>query len=585
MNQVLIKADNLEKRTDVIKNVASYREILKDSVINEVSINEADQLFGEDLFKILSNILLLAGIIVLTIGTVIVLQIVLTVVMNKMKDFGVFRSFGFKNSHIVKYILSIGLSIGISSLLLGVAAGAVIGNLLTSMFARYLNLFVGLKIDFGAIFTGAGIGILFSLIATVPAITIVLKEPIVSALNFSRVSGARFPSLKLLNIKNKLIFRQISKTRFRVFMTLLFISVAGSAFIAAGSFRRSFDGTMSGIMDKFYKAQYLIDFADYYPLNDIKDTLMRELPDGTILEPYVVGEAVKVQASDETWRPNTTIIGVNPDSDIWNLKGFVKQGRLYSISDEAVLGERLASLIGKSVGDTITIHAKKGFSTTFNIVGIARIYEARGEVVYVLPGVLRDIAVQGYENTEYFKHYGYRLPDSAEIDNYSRIIKDNAEAIDSNVQFTPLSVLIKQGKSMTGAISGLVFFMSVMISLSAVFGLLTNIRLDIWGKRKEIATQIALGFKKSSIIWHFVKKYLAHSFIAWLISVFIGFFLSVLVMYFFDKQITPVEFLFSYTSIIVVAVFLPLFCILIAYMSTLQLIKNFDIPEVLKVQT
>ncbi len=572
------------KHETVRQTLHEILEKVRSFIVLETELNEMKGVMGEEQVYLLSSLLFIAGIIAFIVGAILVFQTVFRIVLLKIKDYGTLQSLGLPKHIVFGQIFLIAGIIGVLAILFGLILGVVLGNFLTAKFSQFLNIPFFWTIRPQALLFGATFGSIFCLLASLYPMIFLARQPIVSILKYNQTNNQKTSFRNTKIPLNWLIpLRQIFKSPFRTSLSLLFLVFATAAFIAAQTFNFSFSNTLDMLLNQYYHFDFLIEFHTPQEHEKFLAAIKARLPEEKILvEPFISPFIVKVkQSNTEEWQDQIALMGISSSSQTWKVDSFLSQGCMFSQENEVVVSERTANLCNIGLNQTITLEDQNCRRFHFRVVGLVKAYENRGLYIYGRPQDINKNFLNLSEDK--FSAFAIRLS------NVSPLAKDKlqeaAKSLSLDFSTAPLVVRKEQGRRVLMALTGLVFLLAILIAMSAIFGLATNITLEIWERTREISTEIALGISPLSIILNFIRQYILQSLSAWILSIFAGYALSVFVVHFFDQYITPIDFLFPFSSLLISGITIAFLCIGCSFITAYHAIKKLDVVQTLKSQT
>jgi ABC-type lipoprotein release transport system permease subunit len=371
--------------------------------------------------------------------------------------------------------------------------------------------------------------------------------------------------------------RRILSQPLRTLLLLVILGVASAMFIASISFSLSCDRLVDNIY-KYYNFDYSLELGRPQLPERIQTDLSNAIgKENIIIEPYSPPINVNMYKKDGSLENIVCLIGISNNSKNWSVNSLITSGKMYKNSNQALIGERLARNSNFKIGDIITIEAEDRIKYNFEVVGLVKSYENRGYFIYTMPEKVREVET-GKADASY-RNFAIRLANS------EKLILEAAKKTTPDIVLTTLGDKMEQAKNAVNSFKLLVYMLAVLIFFAALFGLGININLGIWEKQQEIAVQLALGIPSRCLVASFIRQFVFQGIIAWLISIIGGFGLGYLLVQFFDKFLTPMDYYFSISSVLWSFLVITALCLVGSAITVSHLIKNINIPLVLKIQS
>jgi len=245
------------------------------------------------------------------------------------------------------------------------------------------------------------------------------------------------------------------------------------------------------------------------------------------------------------------------------------------LTDEgAIINEKLASVMGIDLGDTVVIKDDNDNEAKIRIMGVCEYYMMHA--VYISETYYqRAFGSAPDMNTIYIKNSPFAS--SVEINRLSEAILDK-----SGVSAVVAKSVIVEQYGKTLASFKMVIWLIIILAASLAFVVLMNLTtINIAERTRELATIEVLGFHDMESAMYIYRESLIVSFVCALIGVFSGRFLHLLLAgmiessnMMFGRQIKPISF--------IIAVGLTMIFTIVVDFITSRRIRSIDMIEALK---
>ena len=454
-------------------------------------------------------------------------------------------------------------------------AGSIVGTVILSLalpyvvqtayaIIYYVPKFM-LPFDLGIAFISGGLGFVIVLGATLAALMKTLREkPAELMLPRAPKAGKRIlleciPALwKRVSFSWKVTFRNLFRYKKRLFMTL--IGIAGCTGLLLTGLGLS--DSINDIIDKQYgpiiKYDTVISCEDDISQQS-KDELESLLSEGESEHPHAWTASTDLLAApaDAPQIACTVLVPQDPDS----FGEFVslhtrKEGEPLALQgDGAIVTEKIASLMGVGVGDTLVLNEQDDSGN--------------------MTGVTHEIPIAGIAEN-YTGHYVYLTADDyrqiwGEDPVFDRVLVDGADEHGNHAQFSSAvreiegintvafnKDVVETYREMLASVN-MVVVVLVLAAMALAFIVLYNLtNINIMERQREIATLKVLGFLPREVSAYIFRETMILSAIGALIGLVLGVFMEGFVvitaeveMVMFGRAIHPTSFIGAFVLTLV----------------------------------
>ena len=376
---------------------------------------------------------------------------------------------------------------------------------------------------------------------------------------------------KRLGFNSKVTIRNIFRYKKRFFMTTIGIGGCTALLLTGFGLRNSIGDIVSKQFEDLMRYNLTIDLnSQTEDLDRLDAFLTSDRTDGSTL---IHSEYGKVISGKDTVEAYFRVPELADDYAGFQILRERKSKKPLTLDDDSViLTEKMASILGVSVGDNVTLENEDGLTADFRVGGIAENYVM--SYVYMTS----DLYTSGF-GTE---------PDYNVV-----LVKSNADAAGEDAETEELlGMKCVSSVSFTTSMSssfenmlGKIDYIVIVLIISAgalVFVVLYNLtNINIAERSKELATIKVLGFFDGEVAGYVYREIAALSVIGTLFGLFAGIFLHKFVVvtaevdsFMFGRSIYPSSFLIS---ALITLVFSALVCLFM-----LKKLNGIDMVESMK---
>ena len=315
---------------------------------------------------------------------------------------------------------------------------------------------------------------------------------------------------------SKLVVRNITRSKARLVLTLLGITVGIASFVAL----LALGGGLQNEIQKQAKelgANIIVTPKGWCAYEQISVLTGEQLPEA--LPSEVVNKITSIKGvtgvpylTEKTAIQNNpvSVIGILPN-EMKAFKGWViDKGVLVSPDDKAVLiGSAVVQQFKLSLGNELTIKGQK-----FPIKGILKETGSNDDLSIFMP---LSVAQKLYGVADKVSFIAVKVDDVAKTDSYIQQIQDAA-----NVAVSSDKQLLKSILSIVGTVNLTLQLIAVVAILAAAFGIINTMMTAIHERKREIGILEAIGGKSSIIFKVFLLESGLYGLLGGIFGVVIG---------------------------------------------------------------
>lgn len=298
----------------------------------------------------------------------------LNVVMTRLiglqrEQIAVLKAFGYTRSEIAWHYLKFVLVLVVAGSLLGVLAGAYLGQGMTALYAQFFKLPVfDYRLDPGVVLWAVVLTGAATVAGTLTAVRRAVVLPAAEAMRPEPPADYRLTLLerlglhKILPPAGRMILRRLGRQPVRTALTIIGIALS-CAVLILGSF---VEDTVKFVLDvQFFRIErYDVSIAFVEPGSPRAVHDAAHLPGVSTVEPF---RAVPARVRFGPRHRRVGITGLVPDPQLF--RPLDDRGRTVPIpEDGVVMSSKLANLLGARVGDTLTIEVLEGERPTREVL-------------------------------------------------------------------------------------------------------------------------------------------------------------------------------------------------------------------------
>lgn len=529
--------ENIQKLLDAKEEIKKEQENV-DSIEGKYYFFDRTDNIGysglKDSINSLDSIASVFPIFFFLIAVLICLTTMTRMVEENRGEIGILKALGYNDLEIsIKFVVYASLASIIGSVI-GILIGCnILPQIINTSYGSLYNL-PSLTIYYYPSYVIQSIVI--SILCTVGAALYVLRVELKSTpSNLMRAKAPKIgkkilleritPLWNRLNFNQKVTFRNIFRYKQRMIMTVFGIAGCMAMLVTGFGLQDSNNGMLEKQFNKLWKYDAMVIFNDSSNDEEIKE-YNNTLNNLKGYESNLGIHQESVTFSRENMNKQSVTMYVPKDID--KINDFVllndrESEKEYNISDNGVIiTEKLAKLLGTSVGDTITLNDEENNPYNVRVDNICENYFAH--YMYMSPSY--------YEKT-----FGKKPEYNMEILNFDTNKMDNEEVSDKimncdNVINVTLMSDIKKSSEESSANLDMVMLVIIIASGSLAFVVLYNLNnVNVSERIRELSTIKVLGFYDNEVTMYILRENIILTLLGVLSGSFLGKLLHTFILY------------------------------------------------------
>lgn len=332
------------------------------------------------------------GIMALFLSGFLVTNTISALLAQQVRQIGIMKSIGARNSHIMGMYMVLVLCFGVLSMLVAIPLTVAITKVFVSLIASYYNFDLSAAVFPSRILLmQAFASLIIPVVASIVPVLTGTRVTVLQALNSEGIQATAkkkkpkknqqatntkqpkvrtgiLPLHKILNRPLLLSVRNTFRRKARVTLTLLTLTIGGLIFIGIFTIRDSLLFTLNDLLEKEIKFDAAIMLDDAYRDYHVVETIA-QAPDVATVESWAMGSAARVYANGSE-SEHISITALPPDSQM--MEPVIIEGRWLLPEDAHAIVVNIAVLEDDTdidVGSSIVLNINEEEST-WQVVGI-----------------------------------------------------------------------------------------------------------------------------------------------------------------------------------------------------------------------
>ena len=464
-------------------------------------------------------------------------------VQEERNNAGILKALGYDDTDVIKKFVIYGLVSG--------GLGTILGTLLGMYALPYIlcssllaNMTIPpVKYDFS--FKILGLSILFSIVCSVlPAVYISIKELRETSAQLllpkpptkgSKIFMERItPLWSRMTFTQKVTARNIFRYKQRMFMTIF--GVAGSvALLFAGL---GISSSIKGIQTKQYGQiiQYNAVVAKKDFVTEKEQAKINTLLKSDDIQGYIPIHFENITKNIPGIEDEQTITMLVTHADTFspyiNLEHKNSEDKLKITNDGVVVSQKLADLMDRKVGDTITLKVLNE-DRNFKISQITKMYA--GHFVFMSDDYFAKVTGEKPTNNSYFISLKDKSKSNVEKVTAKFMASNGVKAVSQNTN------IIIQVQTMTNSLTKVMTVLTIMSLLLAIVILYNLTNINVAERIRELSTIKVLGFFNNEVTMYIYRETICLSIIGIIAGIFGGKILHKVIL----EKVAPAEIFFN----------------------------------------
>lgn len=525
--------------------------------VRDQSTVSPDEHFLQDTLDGIFLILTVMSVASLLLGLLLVYNTVSAVISQQVAQIGVLKAIGASRGQIIFIYFTITFIYGLMALVLSVILGALAAHGLRSFMTGMLGIDTGgFAIAPRALIWQIAVSLLAPLLVALGPILqgagITVREAI-SNYGLSGGGGWLDTTLTKITFISRIIAMAISNTfqnKVRVSLVLVALVGAGMMFIGVLSVQSSITHTFEEIYFSIFRADVKFTLPEVERIKAVT-AITLENPEADLVElHYNTRAEVRRLDQAEGDGESTSITGIPVPSQVYQPR--VEQGRWLDPDDQlaVVINSELASELGVTVGDWITLEMTAKRETDWQIVGL--IYEpsfGTSKIAY-MP---RDPLLIELNDIDQTNLIWIQTAPTTESDvvQQAAALRTHYEAAGLEPIITDEDTLLQQSESQIDALNVIVIMLLALALLIAAVGAIALsgvLSINVLERRREIGVLRAIGASNYSISTLFVTEGIILGWLSWLFTLPFSYVAGILLTQALGSALNS-DLVFDYSSI------------------------------------
>ncbi len=525
-----------------------------------------------DMFLTIMYILTLLAILA---SMILISNTMNTVVMEQRREIAMLKAVGATKVRIFGAYMTSALAMAVT----GSVLGAFIGTFVTFGVLSYFGALMGFTPTFSVhlltVMISVVVGAIFVIFASIPALLKAMWVPVREGMedkgitsNYGGFIDRLLMSPPLLPRTMKMGIRNAAKRKGRSISAIVQIAIAVGVFSGLVAFGYSLGEELSRTIDNM---DYDIDIvAQSEGANDLNTSLIHEvsmIQGVEVAEPYVetMFDLGDLTVFARGYLSDTQVKRIDLTLD----KGRWFDGTEYGSKERvAVLGKQLASFKGIGLGDELEITTATG-TETLKVIGIDSDFFYTGMIIYLPLTTVQDmLRTNDTASGMYLKTNSI---DHGEIDRISveaeEFLLSKGCPVKTEVFYKVKETTLNQNQGIVTAIT----YVSGMIVLISMVGLISNITMNILDRTKEIGVLRCIGGVSMSIRSIFTTEAVFLSILGWAVGVPLGYLVACFVSFMLVQMLDwEIPIIFPFRTVLMSLVLVMTASFLIAQVPILR---------------
>ncbi|MDU5237551.1 MAG: FtsX-like permease family protein, partial [Finegoldia magna] len=464
-------------------------------------------------------------------------------VQEERNNAGILKALGYNDTDVIKKFVLYGLISGGLGTILGTLLGTYVlpyilcTSLLANMTIPPVKYYFSFKI--------LGLSVVFAIICSVlPAVYISVKELRETAAQLllpkpptkgSKIFMERItPLWSRMTFTQKVTARNIFRYKQRMLMTIF--GVAGSvALLFAGL---GISSSINGIQTKQYGQiiQYDAVVLKKDFVTEKEQTTIDNLLKSDEIQGYIpirfetITEKIKGIEDEQTL--SMLVTHTDTFSPYINLEHKNSEDKLKITNDGVVVSQKLADLMDRKVGDTITLKVLNE-DRNFKISQITKMYA--GHFVFMSDDYFAKVTGEKPTNNSYFISLKDKSKSSVEKATAKFMASNGVKAVSQNTN------IIIQVQTMTNSLTKVMTVLTIMSLLLAIVILYNLTNINVAERIRELSTIKVLGFFNNEVTMYIYRETICLSIIGIIAGIFGGKILHKVIL----EKVAPAEIFFN----------------------------------------
>lgn len=529
-----------------------------------LQVNKPDEHQLQGIINALLMLLTVLGMLSLLLGTFLLVNTVSAILTQQVRQVGIMKAVGARRNQILRMYLVLVGAYGILALAVAAPLGALAASAVTGFMAQVFNFDSGgLELPAKVILLEAAAAIGVPILAAIWPVwrgTGITVREAVSDYGLGSVAAkgrldiwidSLLDKLKRLPRPVLLSLRNTFRRKWRLALTLLTLTVAGTVFMAVFSIRASLYSTLDDALD-YFRYDVSVGFTENYRAARIEHEVLK-VPGVKAAEPwgFSSGRILKDERklSEDDASKNVFILA--PPVGTAMIQPKIIEGRWLVNGDESALvvnTEALKESPQLKVGSPAVIKVGSR-RLVFTVVGIAK-STLTGPIVYApypwFTGAIQEAG--GARSVQIVA----RSDDPQDQSNLGRRLEEHLKKNNLRVQNVDITWEQKQRiRSQFDILTIFLLLMAVLLAVVGALGLMGTMGINVLERTREIGIMRAIGASGVDIGRVFIIEALCIGILSWLLGAMLALPVAALLSYQVGVLFlqSPLAFSFSFLGV------------------------------------
>lgn len=497
---------------------------------------------GQDDFNNFGTLFYVGSALALVSALVLISNTMATMIAEQRREIATMKAIGGRRRQIRGSYLRTAIVLGGIGSLLGTIIGVPFANALLGVIGgSFFGLDPGWGVSAPVVGVGIAIGLLGTVLATLPALRragrISVREGLDAGSVQSGASAVTRPLYRLPLPRNARIgIRNVTRRKGRVSTTAIQVGLAVGVALGFLALGVTVTTEVAKVWDSMSWDALVIERTNT-PLDAAAGELLASTEGVEAIHPTLYNDLEVDGGQYESW-------GIPPDSPMFTPE--ILQGRWLEPGDEgeavAVFGPALAATAGLEVGDTVTVGTARG-ATELEVVGVDGGLMNDGTTVYLPLTTFQALLGRDDTNTYWVRSQSQA---EADIDQLAATMEDELVAAGYPVRTEIHHVEREANLAANRVLVGVLAAMGIPIVAIGMIGLVNAMTMNVIERTREIGILRSIGARRRDIRRIFRFEALVIVALGWLLAIPIGWLigasLSWIVTELFDFGAVPYQY-------------------------------------------
>ena len=508
-NQIEAVSDEIQQLLESEYNLDIDRITKRDPAVNQ----------GAEAVKAILAMMGGIGVLALLLSGFLVINTVSTILASEVPHIGTMKAIGGTRWIVMRVYLMMVLGYALLGSVIGLILGLIGLNLLISLLAGLLNIrLLGFAVPPISLALGILVGIIVPLLAAIVPIWKATGITVREAMMTYGLGGKTgrieqlLTSITALPFGVMLSLRNLFRSKWRTFLTVTTLTLAGVAFVAVQATSSSLTSSLD-LLFGTYNADLFV-YSKPIARGDLL-TLAEDLDGVEVSETWIGSE-------DTSQNPSLSVSGIPFDTVIYAYQDILLEGRWFAPDDKntVIIPAQLAKNANHAVGDQLTTEIN-GHEQTWQIIGIVNDFNNDGRLLLTSYRQLTDVL----EMPDMAGTLAIRLQNREHklIDQANDLLAETMPAHGIQGRSTVLYQNEAQGRSNFRLLVLFLLSMVVLVTVVGALGLLGTLTINVTERIKEVGVMRSVGASSRSITQIFWLEGVLLGVLSWLMAALIGY--------------------------------------------------------------